>query len=81
KHNGYGIHADHIQPRSKGGKSTLENGQTLCSEHNMLKKNYGTTDFLKKYCEKMLLRARELKDRKIEAMFEELLKVIKRYID
>jgi hypothetical protein len=78
RHNGYEIHADHIQPRSKGGKSTLENGQTLCSEHNMLKKNYGTTDFLNKYCEKMLARAKQLGDRKTEAMFEGLLKVIKK---
>ncbi len=43
--NGYEIHADHIRPRQLGGSSTLENGQTLCSEHNLLKKTYGTYDF------------------------------------
>ncbi len=29
RHNGYEIHADHIKPQNKGGKSTFENGQTL----------------------------------------------------
>ncbi|WP_198648647.1 HNH endonuclease [Cyanothece sp. BG0011] len=42
------LHADHIKPRSKGGKSTLENGQTLCSRHNMLKKNLNQTETGKK---------------------------------
>ncbi len=78
-HNEYDIHADHIQPRARGGKSTLENGQTLCSEHNMLKKNYGTADFLKKYSEKMLGRAIKLKDKKTESFFRDILNVIKRH--
>lgn len=79
RHNGYEIHADHIRPRSKGGQSTLENGQTLCSDHNILKKNYGTVDFFKKYSEKMLKRAQKLKDRKTEAFFKEILKVVEKY--
>lgn len=79
RHNGYEIHADHITPRSKGGLSTIENGQTFCSEHNMLKKNYGTIDFLKKYIEKMLKRAKKLKDKKMINFFEELLEVFDKY--
>lgn len=79
RHNGYEIHADHIKPMSKGGKSTLENGQTLCSEHNMLKKNYGVVDFLKKYSERMLKRAQELKDKKIIDLFKDILEVIKKH--
>jgi len=79
KHNGYEIHADHIKPRSKGGMSILENGQTLCSEHNMLKKNYGVTDFLRKFSQKMIKRAEELKDKKVEEFFKELLQLIEKY--
>jgi predicted restriction endonuclease len=45
---GFEIHADHIKPRSLGGQNTLENGQTLCSPHNMLKKNLGQTETGKK---------------------------------
>jgi len=79
KHNGYAIHADHITPRSKGGKSTVENGQTLCSEHNMMKKNYGVTDFLRSFSKKMIKRAQELNDKKVESFFKEILAIIEKY--
>ncbi|MCA6070873.1 MAG: HNH endonuclease [Endomicrobium sp.] len=42
------LHVDHIKPRDKGGKSTMENGQTLCSQHNFLKKNLNETETGKK---------------------------------
>jgi len=78
KHNGYEIHADHIKPQAKGGKSTIENGQILCSEHNLMKKRYGTTDFLKKYCDKMLGLAKKYNDKSTEELFENILKVIQK---
>ena len=31
------MHADHITPWSKGGHTTLDNGQMLCREHNLMK--------------------------------------------
>lgn len=33
------MHADHIKPWSKGGKTTLENGQMLCTTCNLKKSN------------------------------------------
>ena len=42
------LHVDHIKPRDKGGSATVENGQTLCSMHNMRKKNLGQTETGKK---------------------------------
>lgn len=33
------MHGDHIKPWSKGGKTTLENGQMLCSQCNQTKGN------------------------------------------
>jgi hypothetical protein len=42
------LHIDHIKPRDKDGKSTMENGQTLCSQHNFLKKNLNETETGKK---------------------------------
>ena len=41
---GVEIHADHIKPRGLGGKTTIENGQTLCATHNLHKKNLKQTD-------------------------------------
>ncbi len=78
-HNGYEIHADHIKPQAKGGTSILENGQTLCSEHNLMKKRYDTTNFLAKYCRVMIERANQFKDEKIIKMFEEILEVLRKY--
>ncbi|HGJ66511.1 TPA: HNH endonuclease [bacterium] len=49
KEDGVEICADHKKPKDKGGKNTLENGQTLCMEHNLLKKNYSRTEAGKKY--------------------------------
>ena len=39
-----------------GGKATIENGQTLCAEHNFKKKNYKQTETGKK----MFIRLYEL---------------------
>lgn len=48
KKDGLEIHADHIIPKNRGGKATVENGQTLCSIHNLRKKNFGQTESGKK---------------------------------
>ncbi len=48
KDDGVEIHADHKIPIDKGGTNTVENGQTLCSEHNLLKKTYSQTEFGKR---------------------------------
>lgn len=78
-HNGYELHADHVKPQHLGGLSTFENGQTLCSEHNLMKKRYGTTDFLSKYCNTMIERAIQYDDKETEKMFSEILAIIKKY--
>ncbi len=48
KNEGVELHVDHIKPKDLGGKATLENGQTLCSKHNFLKKNLKQTETGKK---------------------------------
>ncbi len=45
---GLELHADHIKPKDLGGEATLENGQTLCSKHNFIKKNLKQTETGKK---------------------------------
>lgn len=44
---------DHTKPKDKGGTNDIENGQTLCMEHNLLKKNYSQTEAGKRYFIKM----------------------------
>ena len=40
---------DHKKPKDKGGTNDIENGQTLCTEHNLMKKNYSQTEAGKRY--------------------------------
>lgn len=46
---GVEICADHIKPKDKGGDNSPDNGQTLCMEHNLIKKNYSQTEAGKRY--------------------------------
>jgi len=48
KANGVELHIDHIKPKDFGGEATIENGQTLCSQHNFIKKNLKQTETGKK---------------------------------
>lgn len=40
--------ADHIKSKDKGGDNSIDNGQTLCTEHNLLKKNFSQTEMGKR---------------------------------
>jgi hypothetical protein len=53
---GVELHVDHIKPKDLGGKATIDNGQTLCSQHNFIKKNLKQTETGKK----MFIRLYEL---------------------
>src|SRR3989344_2251909 len=41
---GVDLHVDHIKPKDFGGEATIENGQTLCAQHNFIKKNLKQTE-------------------------------------
>ncbi len=57
--------ADHIKSKDKGGDNSIENGQTLCTEHNLIKKNYSQTEAGKKFFIKMYKQAIRNKDKKV----------------
>jgi hypothetical protein len=46
---GVEICVDHKVPKDKGGDNSIDNGQTLCMEHNLMKKNYSQTAAGKKF--------------------------------
>ena len=56
KKDGVELHIDHIKPKDFGGEATIENGQTLCAQHNFIKKNLNQTETGKK----MFIRLYEL---------------------
>lgn len=53
---GVELHIDHIKPKELGGKASVENGQTLCAQHNFMKKTLQQTETGKK----MFIRLYEL---------------------
>ena len=75
KADGVEIHADHIKPRDLGGESTIENGQTLCAQHNFQKKNYKQTETGKKMFIRLYELAKKSKDKKLQKFCESVLNV------
>lgn len=76
---GYELHVDHIIPKDKGGKATLENGQTLCSICNFRKKNYNQTESGKRMFLRLWEMANNLDDEKTKNFCEEILKTFEKY--
>jgi len=64
KKEGVELVVDHIKPKDRGGTNDIENGQTLCTEHNLIKKNYSQTEAGKRYFIKMYKNAMDNDDRR-----------------
>lgn len=62
KAEGIDLQVDHIKPKDKGGKATIENGQTLCAAHNFKKKNYRQTETGKKMFIRLYEAAQDIND-------------------
>lgn len=67
REDGVTLTVDHIVPKDKGGPNTLENAQTLCSQHNLMKKNYSQTEAGKRYFIRMYETAVANQDEKMLA--------------
>lgn len=72
---GVELHVDHIKPKDKGGKATLENGQVLCGEHNYKKKNYNQPETAKTLFVNLRRNADKIDDAKLKKFEEAVLKV------
>ncbi len=62
---GIEICADHKKPKDKGGDNSIDNGQTLCMEHNLMKKNYSQTEAGKKFFINMYRTAVNINDQQM----------------
>ena len=72
---GMEIHADHIKPKELGGRASIANGQTLCSQHNMMKKTMKQTEAGKKMFIRLYNIAKEEKNKKIRDFCVEILQI------
>ena len=75
---GVEINADHIKPKDFGGKATLENGQTLCAQHNFFKKNFKQTETGKKLFIRLYELAKKENDGPLTKFCSEILEVFER---
>jgi len=65
RENGVELVVDHIKPKDKGGTNDIDNGQTLCMECNLMKKNYSQTEMGKRYFIKIYEKAVANNDERI----------------
>ncbi|MGL6022606.1 MAG: HNH endonuclease [Chitinophagaceae bacterium] len=75
---GIELHADHIKPKELGGKATIENGQTLCAQHNFMKKNLKQTETGKKMFIRLYKLSKNQGDSNLQKFCIEILKVYER---
>lgn len=71
--------ADHIKPKGRGGDNSVDNGQTLCMEHNLMKKNYSQTEAGKRYFIKIYEQAITIGDKKMTSFCKNVFDVYDRY--
>ena len=72
---GVELHVDHIDSRQKGGEAVLENGMTLCGQHNYWKKNLGQTESAKKMFIKFYNLAKKRNSKELTNFFSEILSI------
>lgn len=75
KADGIEIQADHIKPKELGGKAEIENGQTLCAQHNFQKKYYKQTETGKRMFIRLYELAKKNNDKELMNFCEEILRV------
>lgn len=75
---GVELHIDHIKPKDLGGKAIVENGQTLCAQHNFKKKNYKQTETGKKMFINLYELAKKVDDKETMNFCSQILEVFEK---
>lgn len=76
---GVELHVDHIKPRELGGKATIANGQTLCAQHNFIKKTLKQTETGKRFFISLYRQAQEAGDDALASFAEDILNVYNKH--
>lgn len=76
---GVELHVDHIRPRYLGGRSEIENGQTLCAQCNFRKQVYKQTETGKRMFIRLLQLAEKEGDQQMVAFCREVLRVYEKH--
>ena len=75
---GVELQVDHIKPKDLGGEATIENGQTLCAQHNFRKKNYKQTETGKKMFIRLYELSKSIGDEETQKFCADILEVFER---
>jgi len=78
REDGVELQIDHIKPKDLGGKATIENGQTLCAQHNFKKKNYKQTETGKKMFIRLYELAKSINDTETQSFCSQILEVFEK---
>ena len=76
---GIELHVDHIKPKYLGGKSTIENGQTLCAQHNFIKKTLRQTETGKKMFIRLYELAKKEKNEELKKFCADILETYEKH--
>ncbi len=79
KKEGVELHIDHIKSKDFGGEATIENGQTLCSQHNFIKKNFKQTETGKKMFIRLYELAKTEKNKELIKFCADILKTFEKH--
>lgn len=76
---GVELHVDHIRPKYLGGKSTMDNGQTLCAQHNFIKKTLKQTETGKKMFIRLYELAKKERNQELKKFCADVLETYERH--
>lgn len=79
KEDGVELQVDHIKPKEFGGRAIIENGQTLCAQHNFLKKTYKQTETGKRMFIRLYELAKKENDELLINFTKDILSVFDKY--
>mgnify|MGYP001376318357 CR=1 FL=1 len=75
---GVRLEVDHIKPKDKGGKATIENGQVLCAPHKLQEKELWSNRNSKKMFIRLYEAAKNIGDDEIISFSAQVLDVFEK---